>query len=125
MKLEFLERGSPDCPLIRLYEFAAKESYNLRRIALQLARGREQTVLFHEQPGVISIGSCRLTLHQGEEDCGVSEFGARNFKWVLSKVGWFQVAGLIRPFSKGATVGFQWLSERGKARILISSDGRW
>jgi len=38
MKLEFLASGSPDCSLIRLYEFNAKEAYDLRRITLQLAR---------------------------------------------------------------------------------------
>jgi hypothetical protein len=37
MKLEFLECGSPDCPLIRLYKFNAKEAYDLRRTALQLS----------------------------------------------------------------------------------------
>jgi hypothetical protein len=40
MKLEFLECGSPDGPLIRLYKFNAKETYDLRRTALQLAGNR-------------------------------------------------------------------------------------
>jgi hypothetical protein len=119
MKLEFLEGGSPDCPLIRLHEFNAKEAYHLRRTALQLARGWEPTVFFHEQPGVISIGGCQLALHQGEKNHGVSELGSLKFKWVLSKAGWLQVAGLIRPFSRGAMKGWQWLSETGKAKLLF------
>ena len=125
MKLEFLENGSPDYPLIRVYEFDAEEAYNLRRITLQLARGKDQTVLFHEQPGVIPIGGCQLTLHRGEKDRGVSEFASRKFKWVLSNTGWFQVAGLIRPFSRTDLSGFQWLSEGGQIRVLLSQDGHW
>jgi hypothetical protein len=125
MKLEFLKNGSPDCPLIRVYEFDAKEADNLRRITLQLAGAREQTVLFHEQPGVIPIDGCQLMLHIGEKDRGVSELGSNKFKWILSKAGWFQVVGLIRPFTRTDSSGFQWLSDGGQIRVLLSHDGRW
>jgi hypothetical protein len=125
MKLEFLESGSPDCPLIRLYEFNAKEAYELRRIALQLAKGKEHTIFLHEQPGMISIGGCELTLQQEDKDRGASEISSLKFKWVLSQAGWLQVAGLIRPFSQGANKGWQWLSEVGKVRILLSVEGSW
>jgi hypothetical protein len=125
MKLEFLESGAPDCPLVRLYEFDANEAYNLHRIVLQLAGSSEQTVLFHEQPGVLPIDGCQLTLHQGEKDRGVSKLGPRNFKWMLSTTGWFQVAGLIKPFTRTGSSGFQWVSDRGQIRVLLSNDGRW
>jgi hypothetical protein len=125
MKLEFLESGSRDCPLIRLYEFGTKEANILRRIALHLAGTREQTVLFHEQPGVIPVDGCHLTLHLGEKDLGVSELGSNKFKWVLSKAGWFQVAGLIRPFTRIDSSGFQWLSDGDQIRVLLSHNGSW
>jgi hypothetical protein len=125
MKLEFLESGSPDCPLIRLYEFDAKEAYSMRLIALHLAGSKEQTVLFHERPRIIPIGGCQLTLHLGEKDRGVSELGSNSFKWVLSKAGWIEVSGLIRPFARTESSGFQWLSDRGQIRVLLSHDGRW
>lgn len=64
MKLEFLARGSPDCPLIRIYEFNSKETYQLRRTALQLARSKETAVLLHKDPNVIAIGGCELMLKQ-------------------------------------------------------------
>jgi hypothetical protein len=67
MKREFLQRGSPDCPLIRLYEFSRSEAHYWRRVALQLARGKDQTVFHNEQPGVIPIGECKLTLSAGRE----------------------------------------------------------
>ena len=125
MKLEFLKSGSPDCPLIRVHEFNKKEAYHLRRIALQLARGKQQTVLLHEQQGVLPIDGCELALHQCDKDYGTAQVAPQKFKWALSKVGWLEVASLIRPFSRGAAKGWQWLSETGKARILLSSDGRW
>jgi hypothetical protein len=125
MKLEFVESGSPDCPLIRLYEFGTKEADSLRGVTLRLARTREQTVAFHEQPGIIPIGGCQLTLQLGEKDRGVSETGLNKFRWVLSKTGWLQVAGLIQPFMQTDSRGFQWLSGAGQIRVLLSHDGRW
>src|SRR5207245_8149237 len=110
MKLEFLASGSPDCPLIRLYEFNAKEAYDLHRITLHLARGSRNIVLCHEQPGVIPIGGCELTLHQAEKDKGVTQVALLKFTWVLTKSGWFNVAGLIRPFSRDNLNGFKWLT---------------
>ena len=123
MKLDFLPSGSPDCPLIRIYEFTPKEAYELRRVGLQLARGKETTVRLHEQPNVTAIGECELTLQKGQKDRGVSEVSSLKFEWILSASGWFQVAGLIRPFSRGVTNGFQWLTQPGKVQILLSCNG--
>lgn len=125
MKLEFLKSGSSDCPLIRLYEFHTKDAYNLRRTALQLARRRGQMIRLHEEEGIFPIGGCQLILRNGEKDRGVAQVAPLKFIWALSKVGWLQVASLIRPFSRGANKGWQWLSEKGQARVLLSCDGRW
>lgn len=125
MKLEFLESGSPDCPLIRMCEFNSKEAYQLRRIAMQLARGKATSVLLQEQPNVTAIGGCKLTLLQGKEDRGASAISFSKFEWVLSPAGWLQVANLIRPFSRGVANGYQWLCGTGKVKILLSSDGKW
>lgn len=125
MKLEFLASGPPDCPLIRIYEFNSKEAYELRRIALQLARGRETVARLHERPNVTAIDDLELALQQGQKDCGVSEISRLKFEWVLSRAGWLWVASLIRPFSRGTTNGFQWLAGTGRVNILLSCDGKW
>ena len=125
MKLEFLASGSPDCPLIRIYEFNSKEAYELRRIALHLARGKETVVRLHELPNVTAIGGCELTLHQRKSDRGVSAVSSSKFEWALSRAGWLQVADLIRPFSRGTASGFQWLFGTSKVNILLSCDGKW
>lgn len=125
MKMEFLKGGSTDCPLIRLYEFDATEAYNLRRIALLLARGAQQTTALHEEPGVLPVGNCQLTLQRGKRDRGVFEVAPFRFEWMMTDDGWRNVAGLIRPFSRGTAQGWQWLSSIGQTAVLLSRDGRW
>jgi hypothetical protein len=125
MKIEFLKSGSPDCPLIRLYEFDASEAQSLRRICLQLARGRTKVLHVHKEQEILAINGCELTLGRGEKDRGVLETEPLKFAWIPTKAGWLSVAGLIRPFSRTNSGGFQWLSDRGKLRILLSRDGRW
>jgi hypothetical protein len=56
MKMEFLESGSPDCPLIRLYEFKLGEAQYLRRIVLSLSGSRTSSVPLHKKQGIQSIG---------------------------------------------------------------------
>jgi len=125
MKLEFLESGGPDCPLIRLYEFDLKEAYQLRRAALQLARGKVTMILLHKQPYITPIGSCELTLHRRNKNCGVSKISALKFDWVLSPTGWLQVAGRVRPFSRELLPGWSWLSDGGKVNVLLSCSRSW
>jgi hypothetical protein len=125
MKMEFLKSGAPDCPLIRLYEFKTSEVQSLRRITLQLARGRTSSAPLHKEQGIHAIGGCQLVLSKGEKDRGVFETGPLEFAWVLTRGGWLSVSGLIRPFSRVNSGGHQWLSDRGKIRIVISHDGRW
>jgi hypothetical protein len=124
MKIEFLKSGSPECPVVRLYEFEASGAYHLRRIALRLARGPYQAIPLHEEPVALSIGGCQLSLSRGERDRGVLETAPLEFSWGFSRSSWLRVAGLIRPFSRGDLNGFQWLSEVGGIRILLSPSGQ-
>ncbi len=125
MKMEFLESGSPDCPLIRFYEFKLSEAQFLRRMVLQLAKGRTPAVELHKEQGIEAISGCQLTLSLGEKDRGVLESRPLAFRWVLTGGGWLSVSGLIRPFSRAISSGYQWLWDQGRIRILISRDGRW
>lgn len=123
MKMEFLESGSPDCPLIRLYQFGPNEAQSLRRIALQLAKGRASSVALHKEQGIQAISGCQFILSRGEKDRGVFETDRLAFAWVLTGSGWLSVSGLLRPFSHSSSFGYQWLWDGGKIRILISHDG--
>ena len=52
MWLEYLPDGSPDCPLIRLYNFTMSEARGLWDGVSVLAFGRTQRLTVHELPGV-------------------------------------------------------------------------
>jgi len=67
MKLQFLADGSPDCPLIRLYDFQATDAVKLKELFDRLADGSPNIPL-HEQKGIESVDGCRLNLRVSREN---------------------------------------------------------
>jgi len=126
MKIEYLEDGSPDCPLIRLYEFIPEEAIRLRESFLSLASGKQDTIELHNAPGMQSMRGCCLTLRLGQRDVGLVRTGPTSFKCVLTASAWSNLAGLTEPFQAAEMDGhYQWLSEHGKANLLLSPLGDW
>jgi hypothetical protein len=126
MKMEFLKSGSPDCPLIRLYEFNAAAAHQLYRSVLRLARNQVDAVALHQEPGTRPIGSCKLTLRQGKKDQGIREIAPFDFEWASSRNGWLNVARLIQPFTQDDfSGGHQWLARGGRIALLLSANGGW
>ena len=68
MKLEFLESGSPDCPLIRLYGFDVPAALRLMALFRALADGSQQHIRLHHHLGVEGIQGCQLDLRLGNRD---------------------------------------------------------
>lgn len=125
MKLEYLPDGSPDCPLIRLYDFTPAEVRQLRLAIAGLATGATQSVAVHELPIVEPIRGCRLTLVRQKWDGAVVERGPNQFECGFTADTWDNVAGLIEPFVDCST-GYHWLAGvPGEASLLISADGLW
>jgi hypothetical protein len=125
MKLEFLGSGSPDCPLIRLYDFDAEQARSLRQVVLRLASEHAEPVLLHSEPFVQPLGGCELTVRPGEKDRGVYELGQGKFVWEVTAGGWLDIAGLIQSFCRGDSRGCQWLAKSGAIAVLFSQDGKW
>lgn len=125
MKIEFLAVGSPDCPLIRLYEFSPAEVGSLRELIKFLSSGSRESISLSEQPWIDSVEDCHLTLRLGDGGQGVRQSGPSTFECVLSVDEWFNVEGLLDPFCESELNGFQWLSRNGKTSLLLSHDGRW
>lgn len=123
--MEFVGEGSPDCPLIRLYDFSSTEAQRLLQIVLGLAGKANTVVSFHAEPGIQPIGRCELTLRRADASPGVRELDGMKFEWVFSDGGWLDVAGLIQPFCQEGAPRFQWLSRIGKISVLLSHDGKW
>jgi len=126
VKLEFLVDGSPDCPLIRLFEFTSSEAARLPTVVVRLATGTAERFEVHEINGVESIGNCRLALVARDWNLGVVRTDSGpNFECGWTAAMWDNVAGLIEPFAQGAS-GDQWLADSpGEAPLLISINGRW
>ncbi|MDY3554402.1 hypothetical protein R5W24_003524 [Gemmata sp. JC717] len=125
MRLEYLPDGSPDCPLIRLFDFVPAEAAALGSAVAALAAGQLERVAVHELPGVAPVGGCELVLRRRGRDRAVVRVGPAAFECGLTADTWDNVAGLIEPFAADAG-GHQWLAEApGQVSLLLSASGLW
>ena len=137
MKIEYLEAGSIDCPLIRIYGGDESIFGTLYDAAQQLSRGAAIRVALHESPDFHGVHGCALTLAVGPRDEGAHLHSPpSNFCWILTRQKWRTVAGLVEPFTAQTDKSaYQWLCGREAGQglnrsdipILISKDstGRW
>jgi hypothetical protein len=126
MTLEHLPDGSPDSPLLRLSDFTPAEADWLRAAVAGLAAGAADRVEVHRLPFVHATGGCRLTFVRRAWDQAVVK-GAEpgEFECGLTADTWYNVAGLVDPFTESAS-GFQWLVRvPGEAGLLLSAAGEW
>ena len=125
MKLEYLSDGSPECPLIRLYEFNRSEAQQLRQLVKSLVTGDRKDVSLQNEMWVEPVDRCCLKLRVGIRNEGVRQAQPLRFECVLSPEGWNNVEGLLEPFSEPDGAGFQWLTTDGSVALLISQNGQW
>ena len=123
--MEYIESGSADCPLIRLYEFNRVEAGLLHDVVTRLATGSIEALRLHDQSFIEAVGGCRLTLRVGKRDSGIVSLDPRNFECVLTTEAWHDVAFLVEPFYESDVARFQWLNERSEISLLLTRDGRW
>jgi hypothetical protein len=124
VKLEYLPKGSRECPLIRLYDFVQSEAKQLSELVKSLANGDREDVALHNEAWVESVAACCLNLRRGNRDQGIRQSRTLRFECVLSPDGWSNVEGLLEPFCASNT-GFQWLTHDGTVSLLISQSGQW
>jgi hypothetical protein len=129
MKLEYLHDGSSKCSVIRLFDFTNAEVEQLNIIIKELASGNIQRVDIHTLPWVESLGNCCLTFFIQKWDQAVVRKKGQNknnFECGFTKEEWDNVAGMVKPFSKGCGGDFLWLAGvPGEADILLSCSGDW
>jgi hypothetical protein len=128
MKLEYLANGSPNCPLIRLYDFTTAEAVQFHRAVQALASSAAERLDVHRLPFVQSVGDCQLEfVRQSWDGAIVRGRGCCEFECGFTAGTWDNVAGLLKPFTQG-TGGFQWLAGvPGEAALLLSASasGQW
>jgi hypothetical protein len=124
MEVEYLESGSADCPLIRIYGDEPEVCRRLQDVFERLATGNAQEVSLTDLPGVDALSGCRLIAQVSRRDRGIVRTGANVFSWVLTPTTWDNVAFLIEPFCQPEPQrgGYQWLDQvpAGDARVLVS-----
>jgi hypothetical protein len=123
MLLEYLSDGSPDCPLIRLYQFTTEEVVELRSAVVELAIEQTREIAVHELPYVKALAGCQLTLCVSSFDQSVLQVDACSFECRFTEETWANIAFLIESFAKG-NVGSQWMADNTPA-LLLSWTGEW
>ena len=125
MKLEYLSDGSPECPLLRLYDFTKQDAEALRLAVLELASETAERIEIHRLPFVRPVGACRLALILQSWDQAIVRVGPLAFECGLTGATWEDVQGLIEPFAE-TVHGFQWLTGiPGELPLLLSASGNW
>lgn len=125
VRLDYLPDGSPDCSLVRLYDFTSAEVAALGAAVADLAAGRSERVAVHEMPGVVAVGGCELVLRARGWDLAVIRVGSVAFECGFTPGTWDNVAGLIESFAADSG-GYQWLAGvPGEASLLLSVSGQW
>ena len=126
MKLEYLASGSPDGPLVRLYEFDTTGAQRLREAFRSLADGSLEEMALHEEWWIKSIAGCQLKLRMGPRDLGIVERLPSKFECTLTVEGWSEMASMVDPFCAGeSSEAAVWLNEDGEASLLLTPSGRW
>ena len=127
MKIEFLADGSPDCPLIRLYDYDTQQIYRLYALLLDLAVGRINNVSLQEALLAEAVAGCDLILQAADEDQGVVwDSSPGRFVCRLGCSSWQSVAERVLPFhSESLADTYQWLDETSPISWLLSFNGLW
>jgi hypothetical protein len=127
VKVEFLESGSDDCPLIRIYGGKPDVFQQVRRAFEQLAHGDVEEVSLTDLPGIQPLGGCCLIAQASRRDRGIVRSAGNVFHWALTPATWNNVASLIEPFCCSSACGYQWLEQApvSEVRVLVSTDGCW
>jgi hypothetical protein len=128
MRVEFLEEGAPDCPLIRIYGTNRKDFASFRRLIPDTTVAIGAGTSTAEMSDWIAVGNCTLELEVARQDFGVRRSSDPwRFYWMLTPQGWSTVAELVEPFLKDTTAGRnQWL-DVGSISVLLSfsQEGSW
>lgn len=137
MRLEFLEDGSPDCPLIRIYGTVPGEFAALHREVLRLASGAATQLSLNRLTGFVGVNGCELTMISSSRDIGVRRSkDASTFEWLLTPAMWDIASDFTGTFARDLNVGrYNWLAGRqsyfgidvGKIAVLLSASehGEW
>jgi len=126
MKIEYLDGDRPPLPLVRLFDFQAREVNALREACNGLADGTLTEFLLHEQPWAESVNQCQFVWRTSQKDIGVRlRSPGQPLVLEYSDEAWREVEGKLSQFLEPRPNTFNWLTMEGDVEVLISPDGKW
>jgi hypothetical protein len=120
MRIEYVADGSPDAPLLRIFDFTASELARLVQTFDTLANQSGASARASE-----SSAAALVTLTSGSRDRGVIRKNNDTWEWSLTPESWADVRDRARQVDALTHEQFQWLSEIGQISVLLSLSGRW
>jgi hypothetical protein len=127
MKIEYLESGAEDCPLIRIYGNQMRELKSLHHHVSSLCAGDRKYLKVHELPGFVGVEECELTFHTSKRDKGISQTNEQEFTCNLEIESWCHIEKQIEALVESSSEGYQWLNESSNISLLLSTNktGAW
>jgi len=127
MKIEYLPDGSPDCPLIRIYDFRTAELSALQQAFAALASGMLTRADLTALPGTDGVRGCRLVAVAARAGRGVIAVNDKpgTFEWIGTPPYWDDLVAWVEPFLAPGQRDYQWLYEAGPIQVLLSRTGEW
>ncbi len=130
MRIEFVEDGGVDCPLLLVYGQDREGLSALVGVLHSLAAGALSDASLHDLPSFTPVGGCQLSLLTGTRNQeGLHRLGrGPTFRWIRDPEGWLEAAEFAEPFlvpSERAGVRYQDLEDHGDLRLILSTDRSW
>jgi hypothetical protein len=123
MKIDFINDGSHDYPLLRLFSGQKDEIELLRSYLMKLNDSELNEVVISDLP--ISDSKLKLIFRLCKTDRGIKiSKDKKEFHVEMSNESWLEMAEKLDPFLIDPT-GFTWLYESGSINILFTTDGYW
>jgi hypothetical protein len=122
MKIEYLEEGAEDCPLIRLFDYTPEELDTLIALFRSLA---DQKPPFSRRIEAVPVDGTALSCTLVLRDEGVVKRSGQSFELRQSAASWLTTTGLAESLC-GSSNGYQWLAPSSRGiQLLLSADGCW
>jgi hypothetical protein len=118
----------PESAVILIHGHEPKVVAYLREQVTALAAKSIEGFAVHELPGFRSVGGCLLFAHHDSFDYGIRPSREPQvFDCRLKPLTWYNIEGLLEPFSDGRYFGgsHQYLDHHGKIQLIISGGRGW
>jgi hypothetical protein len=123
LRIDFINDGSHDGPLLRLYSDQVDEIRLLRDYLLKLSISEINEVTISDLPIFLSKVKLVLTLCKSDAEVSISK-NRDEFNISLLKESFMEMAEKLAPIVNDPT-GYTWLYESKTFYLLFTTDGYW